>query len=221
GRRYGNAQPIMTSEILPGPWGAAGSLYMTNGIWGFEQKYSLPKIIGYFEYTDKTAGIGFLHMVNPVFTTDELVLCRAEASLLKDAPDIDRAMADINVLLNSMAGITKTSEEIVTYYKNLRFMPTTLKSDSERAIKKRLNPQGFTFADENVENMIQCVLHLRRVLTVHEGLRWNDIKRYGIEVTHTRDGLPDEVLTVDDRRRAIQLPQEVITAGLQPNPRNK
>ena len=51
-------------------------------------------------------------------------------------------------------------------------------------------------------------------------MRWQDIKRYGIELSHNRDGRTDDELLVNDPRRAIQLPAEVITAGLEPNPRN-
>lgn len=110
GLRYGSAYDIMLNEILPGPWGGYNKLNMANGIWGFEQKYSLPKLLGYFEYTDKTAGIGYLHLVNVAFSTDELLLCRAEAKLLKTPQDIDGAVADINILLNSMAGINLTKD---------------------------------------------------------------------------------------------------------------
>ncbi|KAA5235203.1 hypothetical protein [Bacteroides finegoldii] len=63
------------------------------------------------------------------------------------------------------------------------------------------------------------MLHLRRVETVHEGLRWLDIKRYGIEISHNRDGETPDVLTKDDLRRAWQLPQDVISAGVLGNPR--
>ena len=60
-----------------------------------------------------------------------------------------------------------------------------------------------------------------------EGWRLQDVKRYGIviyrrtlnassSVTDVKDSL-----TVNDLRRAIQLPQDVITAGLTANPRNK
>lgn len=219
GLRYGNAYSVLLPEILPGPWGAYNKLYISNGIWGFEQKYSFPKIIGYFEYVDKTAGIGYLHMVNPVFTTDELIMCRAEAYLLRNASDQDKAVADINVVLKSMTGQTFTKEMLIAYYKSLKFMPVNFKDDGDRSIKKAINPQGIRIADENVENLVQCILHVRRLLTVHEGLRWFDIKRYGIEVTHNRDGMANDVLTVDDPRRAIQLPQEVIAAGLEANPR--
>ena len=58
--------------------------------------------------------------------------------------------------------------------------------------------------------MIQCILHLRRIENIHEGLRWNDIKRYCIEISHNRDGKENDILKLNDPHRAIQLPQDVI-----------
>lgn len=220
GLRYGNSYDIIMNEVLPGPWGGYSKLYMSSGIWGFEQKYSIPKFLGYFEYTDKTAGIGFLHLVNVAFSTDELLLCRAEAKLLKTPQDIDGAVEDMNILLNSMAGIHLTAQQIINYFSAKSYMPLHIKKSSQRSIKKELHPQGFQIPDSDTENLIQCLLHLRRVTTVHEGLRWNDIKRYGIEYSHPRSGLSDDELLVDDPRRAVQIPQEVIAAGLEANPRN-
>ena len=54
---------------------------------------------------------------------------------------------------------------------------------------------------------------------MHDGQRWCDIKRYGIEVAHNRYGLATDILKVGDLRRAIQLPSDVIDAGLAANPR--
>jgi hypothetical protein len=58
------------------------------------------------------------------------------------------------------------------------------------------------------------------------GMRWFDVKRYGIEITRRTvstksiDPINEyDVLTVDDERRALQIPKDVISAGLQPNPR--
>ena len=67
--------------------------------------------------------------------------------------------------------------------------------------------------------MLQLILHLRRIELLHDGMRWFDLKRYGIELVHNRDGNSDIVLKKEDRRRAFQLPQDVISAGLQANPR--
>lgn len=63
-------------------------------------------------------------------------------------------------------------------------MPLEPATDAERNIKKEINPQGFTVSEGQQENVIQCILHLRRIETMHEGLRWLDIKRYGIEIAH-------------------------------------
>lgn len=60
--------------------------------------------------------------------------------------------------------------------------------------------------------------------TLHEGIRWPDIKRYGIVIYRrlVSDGymtITDE-MPANDLRRAIQIPRSVILAGMQPNPRN-
>ena len=69
--------------------------------------------------------------------------------------------------------------------------------------------------------------HLRRILTLGEGVRLQDVKRYGIVIyrrvsnTRARIVAVTDTMKVDDPRRAIQIPQDVITAGLPGNPRNK
>ena len=71
-----------------------------------------------------------------------------------------------------------------------------------------------------IEPYLQCVQHFRRIQTAHLGQRWFDIKRYGFTVTHKMG--KDDVYTLEvlDPRYAIQIPAEVIGAGLEPNPRN-
>ena len=88
--------------------------------------------------------------------------------------------------------------------------------------KKHLHPLGFTIGAEgsDQENMIQFILHMRRCQMIQEGGRWCDIKRWGIEIAHNREGQPDDKLLLNDPRRALQLPADVISAGLTPNPRN-
>ena len=89
--------------------------------------------------------------------------------------------------------------------------------------KKALHPD-FTVESGTQENLIHAILHVRRILTLHEGLRWFDIKRYGLEIyrrtVYNNEITVNDELKADDSRRAIQLPQSVITAGLEANPRN-
>jgi hypothetical protein len=51
-----------------------------------------------------------------------------------------------------------------------------------------------------------------------DGLRWFDIKRYGIEIQHAIGKSSNiKTLTWNDSRRAIEIPQEVISSGIVPN----
>ncbi len=223
GQRYGNARPIIMNESMRaiGIWGAHPNLYVSTAMWGLDQKMAVPKVGAYFEYTDKVAGIGYLHSVPVPFTAGETLLCRAEAKVLQSK--LGEGVEDINAWLKSNVkpDVTPfTQQQLVDFYDGLAYMPTQITADSERSIKKVINPRGFTVTEGDQENLIQCILHLRRIETMHDGGRWYDIKRYGIEFAHNRDGLDDDVLLKDDPRRAIQLPQDVIEAGMAANPRN-
>ena len=64
--------------------------------------------------------------------------------------------------------------------------------------------------------------HFRRIVTVHNGMRFFDLKRYGIEYTHViGKESRTETMTMLDPRKALQIPNEVISAGLEPNDRIK
>ena len=70
--------------------------------------------------------------------------------------------------------------------------------------------------------ILDCVLHFRRIETMFEGMRWFDIKRYGIEVVHYYRGANEDEIHIDtmpwnDPRRVLQLPKNVIDAGYPAN----
>jgi len=67
--------------------------------------------------------------------------------------------------------------------------------------------------------MLQFILHMKRIESVFHGIRMQDLKRYGIEYTHELSGEDAQVFVRGDLRGAIQIPQTVITAGLEGNPR--
>ena len=74
--------------------------------------------------------------------------------------------------------------------------------------------------------MLQLLLNCRRTENWGEGLRWFDIKRYGIKIYRRavngngQLSVVTDSLEVNDPRRAIQVPVRCIDAGLEPNPRN-
>ncbi len=219
GRRYGHSQTICKEETgrVIGMWGTHANLLPYKNMWGYDEKLAVSKIGGYFYYTDKVNGIGYRKNVILTFSTDETLLCRAEAYALQG--NLDKATEDINIWLGShtLQGLQVSTQEIVDFYGAIENMPI---DNSVHTPKKKINPLGFTVAEGDQMEVIQCILHLRRIETLLEGLRWQDIKRYGIEIAHNRDGQGDDVLRVNDPRRAIQLPQDVINAGLEANPRN-
>lgn len=65
-----------------------------------------------------------------------------------------------------------------------------------------------------IEPYLQCVQHFRRLETVHTGMRWFDIKRLGLEVKRKIGRTGTDMLVSGDGRYAIQVPYEVIAAGM-------
>ncbi len=188
------------------------------------------KIPFLFEYTDQVAGIGYRRTVIPAFTTDECLLNRAEAYIMMK--DYDKAAKDLTIWMQNIVNtnMTLTPSNITEFYNSVGYSYEVTDDDPQgitSTIKKHLNPD-FEIEQEGStqESMLQCVLGFRRIETLHQGMRWFDIKRYGIEIprrTLNAKGLPaqkTDMLTKDDDRRAIQIPQKVIDAGVTPNPRN-
>ncbi len=230
-RRYGhNISAIAQMETYrtAGIWGEYGSrsdLWLSHSCWGFSEKLCNSKYYGYFEYTDKVNGVGYRRNAIVRLCANETVLCRAEAYAMKG--DFQNATADINLWLkyNSRNSRQVTEDDVVNTYKEMNYMEDANQrpiaaSDTYGTPKKRLHPLGLTLSGEKQENFIHCILHMRRCETAQEGLRWMDIKRWGIEIAHNRDSQPADTLFSNDPRRAFQLPGDVIEAGLTPNPRN-
>ena len=98
--------------------------------------------------------------------------------------------------------------------------------------KKKLHAAPYNTLEEGgpQESMLQALIFMRRYQFLHEGMRWFDTRRFGITVyrylldedaetvVQITDQISDENGTADPRR-ALQLPADVIAAGLTPNPR--
>lgn len=238
GKRHTHGHAIMISEILNlAPWGedevsmkstAAFNMYKLD-----PYKYTasnldfvmFPRIPYLFEYTDPVAQTGYHRTNLAVLTADEALLNRAEANIMLG--NYDLALADINLwtantLNASKAKTVLTQKDIEDWANGLEYY-TSLKPTP----KKRLNPLLIDVEEgSTLEAFIHAMLYIRRIEFLHMGMRWFDIKRYGIEITRrtlsTTSIDPvseDDVLTIDDERRAIQIPSDVISAGLTPNPR--
>lgn len=233
-RRFAHNRDIIAYETFWAgtPWSSANSssntcLYEAALQYGTNQGVYYPKMIESFEYTDKVNGTGYAHTVEIAFTGDETLLVRAEAyTLLKQ---YDNALRDLNtwasVRLAAARGNarrpTLTTELINEFMDATPVTPVNITKAAERTIKKPLNPQGFTIEEGTQKNMLYLILHLRRIETFQQGQRFQDIKRYGMEFSHQLDGENAIVFKAGDLRGAIQLPIDVIDAGLPANPREE
>ncbi len=169
----------------------------------------LPKYYPMFEYTDRVAGTGFAREVRVEFTPEETLLCRAEAYVYLN--QTANAVKDLQ-LWNEV----RLSNEVLTESVIKSFYTAAKPLFVKQFNTEKLSPR-FVVTKEQ-KPFIDCVLHFRRIETVLDGLRWFDLKRYGIEIEHAI-GEENRVikLTYDDPRRALQLPASVIAAGLEPN----
>ena len=225
GEKYAHSYRITYDEDIAskGPFGAANSTFKQR-VWSNTALAKLfhRKVPYEFEYTDLQAGIGFAHAEYAVFTTEQLLLERAEAYALSG--ELQKAVDDYNTIMKIYQKYPKTFtlKQIVDFYNGVDYY-----TPKKATVKKHFVKPVYTIDAEgsDQEALLQAILHLRRIMEVGEGYRMQDVKRYGIVIyrrqtntSFTISAVTDS-LTVDDPRRAIQLPQDVITSGLEPNDR--
>lgn len=196
----------------------SGKIYISGS-----QEYGsfFPNYYEMFEFTDKIAGIGYGHIVRAEFTTEETTLCRAEAKFYTG--DIAGGVADLKAWCDARA--INTTTEVLPELTSARILSFYRDRDPGYGIVKPLHidevcPSADYQVTDAIEPYLQCVLHFRRMNNIGDGTRWFDIKRYGIEITHAIGASRVETLTVNDPRRAFQLPADVLSAGMEPTDRS-
>lgn len=193
--------------------------------------YASAKIYERFEYTDKVAGIGYCHIIRREFTCNELLLERAEAYLMKG--DQTNCAEDLMAYDRSRFSLSdKTWKSLSNDNKSL--WPLTLE-DMEKFYTRPGDWHGLPKYNvlENwdfTQNMspdyvisqdkvmlMNAINDMRRYETAYTGHRFFDLKRWGMEYSHTfgnSDHQETVTLKYNDPRRALEIPQEVISAGL-------
>ena len=199
GPNWSSRVPAFDGKIYR--WGA-GSEY---GSWLF-------RVYEYFEYTNKIAGIGYVHIIYQPFTAEETLLCRAEAKLYLG--DRAGAIQDLGAWTASkMIDSELTQTNINNKYKG---------TADDNIFVNDMHPDKmsseFKVLTGDDLNVLNCILHFRRIETMFEGMRWFDIKRYGITVKHVYRGPQDydatcDVLEWNDPRRVVQIPYNAVDAG--------
>ncbi|MBO4658203.1 MAG: RagB/SusD family nutrient uptake outer membrane protein [Prevotella sp.] len=197
--------------------GVAGMFGSSTSDYG----YRSGKISEQFEFTDKIAQIGYAHIIHRAFTANELLLERAEAKIMlkqydaacedmcnywnisiEKLPDVDKATygAYVNVATKAIIDSWYSDASHDNCFENWDF---TQGVSSSYVIPHEATPY------------MNCLNEWRRWETSFEGLRFFDLKRWGLEYKHIV-GLNSEEypLPVNDPRRAIEVPWEAISAGM-------
>ena len=218
---------------------AETELFQSNNIWGTssnliwkpftvnsgESNFALlMKLPREFEIRNTTTGSGYLHTLNVDFTMDEALLNRAEAEIMLGQNDA--ACADMTIWMKNFfnTNVTLTPTSVQTYFKTVPYAY----ADAAKMVpsfKKHISPRFTIDAEGSVqESLLQCLLNFRRIETVHQGMRWMDIRRYNIEIPRRligANGKPSknlDWLEKDDPRQVVQIPQSIREAGVAGNP---
>ncbi len=214
-------------------------LFQSNNIWGTssnliwkpftvnqaESNFALlMKLPREFEIRNTTTGSGYLRTLNVNFTMDEALLNRAEAEIMLGQNDA--ACADMTIWMKNFfnTNVTLTPTSVQTYFKTVPYAY----ADADKMVpsfKKHISPRFTIDVEGSVqESLLQCMLNFRRIETVHQGLRWMDIRRYNIEIPRRLigvNGRPSknlDWLEKDDPRQVVQIPQSIRESGVAGNP---
>ena len=145
-----------------------------------------------FERSSLTSNVGLNYTIFLAFRGEEVLLNRAECYIQQN--NLTLALADLQLLVNKRYRGTATLNlaELRSYY-------------------------------ETTNSQLACFFFLldeRQKEFIHEGLRWFDIKRFGVPVVHVLDNGSVITLDEDDNRKVLQIPTAAIdVGGLEPNPR--
>ena len=188
--------------------------------WGAGSEYGswLFRVYEYFEYTNKIAGIGYVHIIYQPFTADETLLCRAEARLYLG--DRAGAIQDLGAWTASKMIDTPLTLDAI----NRKYAGTPASNIYVNDMHPQLMSSEFPVLTGDDQNVLNCILHFRRIETMFEGQRWFDIKRYGITIKHVYKGPQDydatcDILEWNDPRRVVQIPYNAVDAGYPSNDR--
>jgi starch-binding outer membrane protein, SusD/RagB family len=193
GNRY--ALSLQVKNYLFDNPNPSGGLWAYDVYGGTPEFLNLPKYNELFVRLNPSSNIGNVYLMMPALTTEEVLFNRAEAYLYKN--DYTNCLADLNTFLSLRILNYVPATHNLTVAKNNAFYGTT----------------------NTIAAIRQTLLDCRRREFIHEGMRWFDILRYNIPVTHNVIGKTSITLAADDKRRALQLPQEASLSGLPLNPR--
>lgn len=183
------------------------------------------KIQEQFELTDKIAQTGYAHQIIRAFTGMNLLLERAEAYIMKN--DLVNAGHDLKAYWNNSIATFSEKDKESYYPRYIKELTDELLQSnfSNTASTKKPNCfDNWDFISQNISSDIvvtpeavpfmNCLNDFRRFENSFEGIRFFDLKRWGMEWTHYYglDKTP-YIMKGVDARRALEAPWEALANG--------
>lgn len=159
--------------------------------------YFVMKFYEHFVRISINATTGNAYSMVPLLTTEEVLFNRAEAYIQQGK--YTEALIDMNAFISS---------------RMLNYNP-----GAHNLTETRIKNYYAAVTTDTKQAYINALLDLKRAEFVHEGMRWLDILRHKLPVTHRTSDGQTFTLEADDLRKAIQLPETAVDAGLSLNPR--
>lgn len=211
--------PVDLRELIP----IIGSNSFTGSVWNYRREgntgldvaATMAKFYAYFKNESLTSNRGMTYLNVPMFTVEDVALNKIEAyammgDTLHALQNMDRY---ISKRANKPESVAKMSIPLLKkYYEEPKGMVAAPDLEPHYAAELQ--------ADPNKMYIMKAVSQLRRMEFMQEGMRWFDIKRFHLPVTHRINSTAKNmVLERYDKRRALQIPQEAQKRGVVPNER--
>lgn len=149
-----------------------------------------------FERSSLTSNVGYNYTIFLALRGEEVLLNRAECFIRQN---------------NVTAGLT---DLLVLASRRYRDIPAITASQLMSGLRQ------YYGGSNDQANAFLYMLEERQKEFIHEGMRWFDIRRFGIPVNHQLQDGSISTLEAEDNRKVLQIPQAAIdVGGLEPNPR--
>ena len=183
------------------------------------------KIRERFQMLDKIAQTGYVHQIIRAFTAMNLLLERAEAYIMKN--DLANASHDLQAYWNNSIETFSAKDKEAYYPRYIKNLTDELIKSNFSNTSTATKPNCFDnwdFLTQNISSDIKvsaeavpymnCLNDFRRFENSFEGIRFFDLKRWGMEWTHYY-GLEKTpyVMKGVDTRRALEAPWEALANG--------
>lgn len=149
-----------------------------------------------FERTSLTSNVGYNYTIFLAFRGEEVLLNRAECYIRQN---------------NVTAGL---NDLLLLASRRYRDIPAITAAQLTQGLR-----EYFGSGNDQL-NAFVYLLEERQKEFIHEGMRWFDIRRFQLPVTHVLQDGTTITLDQEDNRKVLQIPQAAIdVGGLEPNPR--